>query len=1839
MKHAMTRKLAAFMAGLMLVLAGQAGAKPRDDTEIYFNAAKPSKASRPNALFILDTSASMLFPVSSEAGSESRIDTLKDVMRQVLEEAKDINIGLMRFTGGEGGPVLFPIKDIDSDVSKVPGETATYTALISKGENDARENNNTRSVTLDERRIEDLFVEPASLREFESITKSYFVDDSTEDATQIREDGEMTLNDAALTLSYESNIGLMFDNQDRSSTAGASMRIPPNALIEEARLELEFDAASFPNYAAVCPSPGPSPGGLGCYAEYRVRSLLTLDSLIFGRPETQALVLDYTMPDFSDAKFNLYTRDRGVMPGFLTQGEWRFDDNPGAPPASSEREKEAGYDAKSQNIKATIQEIVSHGCTSPVTAATTATAFSDAGCVWSGDKLGLHLYGVSRMAYATDGSFESPERVFESYDKGGANPHPPKLTVTYKQLKMAEKAATIGLRFEDIRIPRGATVESAALIFVPAADEKEAISWTIKAEKTGDSAAFATTNRNLSNRRKTGASATWALPDWQEDEPTESVDLRTVVQEVVNQSAWCGGNALSFLITRAASTNDPDLKRKFFSYEGDPARTVRFQYKYSFDGRGNCSDGATSRRTAAQADDAEQRSSTGKGDVNDRILNLGSNWVGLRFSGLPIPKDAVIERAYLEFYSRSRTSRAVTYTIRGENSGNAAPYATTRRNLTGRSYVPQTVRWSPGGWDRNRRYQSPDIKTIVQQQVRRSDWRAGQALAFLIDKGGRSRSIASYDRNATQAPRLVVEYYSEGKGRKKFKTVRERLEERVEEIVPLGSTPVQATLVEAANYWRGKAVKYGLDRQGTKLTPSTVSNLEPGGALNNITTRQQLDNRYNQTAMISHPGSYCKSESDCDKADTADGKTYGVFNPTDNPADCDPGKSPYTLGCLRQEIKTSGALNYVSPFDPALECGNNFQILMTDGSASTPNRVVVEAQNDIKAIIGAGKTCLPNKPGGGANNADELCSADLAKFLATTDLSGNNKKQSVKTYTIGFALGNASAANHLQQIADEGKGNYYAADTADALYAAFQDILASGANATFAAAPVAANAFNRLFSRDNIYFGSFAPAPGKESYASKRWGGNLKKYRICINPNGPDGDPNTKDDNCPLGAILDAAGNPAVDNNGLFKFGIRSLWSNSNDGREVKQGGAGAEITDYTQRKLYTDINNSGTAAKGASLSGSGFLITNSNWRDSALQEARDTVCDASAPTTAGTPCAELMEWVLGRDVDDEDVDGSKTDTRFVFSDVLHSSPIAVTYGRSVTGTGASRQTTFIDRLLVGTNAGGLHFINGADGKEEWAFLPNELLAKQGTLRTNAALNAAAGERHIYGLDATPVVRVEDKDRDGVIEAGACSGGATTNCGEKVHVYMAMRRGGNSIYALDISDSSSAPKFLWRIDAANNSSPTGGIAKGDFSRMGQTFSEPVLARVNTSAGRKTVLIFGGGYDTRLDNDKPPKSDGTPQPGRNFGLEGGKPNLGNAIYVVDADTGDLIFWIGHDGDNSKGISASGANIKVPGMNYAIASNVNVFDSNGDGVDDRLYVGDTAGNVWRVDLGADIGGSTNPQGSTVVGHFANLSTEGTLADERRIFYRPAVVQVRDTKFSNAERGVYDYVVVGTGNRANPLATGTNDRLYALRDVQTTPMTGSNGIATGYPKDVPTAASTTVPRPTSVALGRPLKESDLVKINANLTAGLDNNTNTGGTAEKAAEGWYLDLKTAGGGNPRPGEKALAPPLVLSGNILFSSYLPDDPSSACGVSVGKGRAYNLGILTGRAGLNWDGSDPKDAKTTKDAVYELKSGGIPPQVVPIYTTEGIKYLVGKETPPGTTENAAVKTYWYLERE
>ena len=217
--------------------------------------------------------------------------------------------------------------------------------------------------------------------------------------------------------------------------------------------------------------------------------------------------------------------------------------------------------------------------------------------------------------------------------------------------------------------------------------------------------------------------------------------------------------------------------------------------------------------------------------------------------------------------------------------------------------------------------------------------------------------------------------------------------------------------------------------------------------------------------------------------------------------------------------------------------------------------------------------------------------------------------------------------------------------------------------------------------------------------------------------------------------------------------------------------------------------------------------------------------------------------------------------------------------------------------------------------------MPSDFWGQQQSLFTNAK------GAHSYGLDVTPTLQIIDKNQDGRI---------VTAQGDKVVVYLASRRGSNKIYALDLSgdvsndNESVIPRFLWRIDGGT----------GDFTRLGQTWSRPVVSKILVDDGsgvkEKGVLIFGGGYDPALDNP------GVYSPADNNNSD----FLGNAIYIVDQQDGSLILSISGPG--------SGAHIQVADMQYSIPSDIRAIDSDGDLITDRLYVGDTSGQMWRVDL---------------------------------------------------------------------------------------------------------------------------------------------------------------------------------------------------------------------------------------------------------------------------------------------
>ncbi|MGK0227656.1 MAG: type IV pilus assembly protein PilY1 [Gammaproteobacteria bacterium] len=63
-------------------------------------------------------------------------------------------------------------------------------------------------------------------------------------------------------------------------------------------------------------------------------------------------------------------------------------------------------------------------------------------------------------------------------------------------------------------------------------------------------------------------------------------------------------------------------------------------------------------------------------------------------------------------------------------------------------------------------------------------------------------------------------------------------------------------------------------------------------------------------------------------------------------------------------------------------------------------------------------------------------------------------------------------------------------------------------------------------------------------------------------------------------------------------------------------------------------------------------------------------------------------------------------------------------------------------------------------------------------------------------------------------------------------------------------------------------------------------------------------------------------------------------MGNAIYIVNAQTGELIWKADRN--------------KFSDMDYSITSDVRVLDIDADGLTDRLYVGDMGGQVWRFDI---------------------------------------------------------------------------------------------------------------------------------------------------------------------------------------------------------------------------------------------------------------------------------------------
>jgi hypothetical protein len=171
-------------------------------------------------------------------------------------------------------------------------------------------------------------------------------------------------------------------------------------------------------------------------------------------------------------------------------------------------------------------------------------------------------------------------------------------------------------------------------------------------------------------------------------------------------------------------------------------------------------------RIASGNDDVEQRGRSGSMSMDSSDLELVTDGstvqiVGLRFLGIDIPQGAIITSAYIQFQTDEVTTGAGSLLIRGEDSGDAAAFASTAFNVSSRATTDASVAWAPSAWSTVGQagldQRTPDIAAIVQEIVARSDWAALGDMVFLITGTG-TRTAEAYESGAGTAPLLHIEY-------------------------------------------------------------------------------------------------------------------------------------------------------------------------------------------------------------------------------------------------------------------------------------------------------------------------------------------------------------------------------------------------------------------------------------------------------------------------------------------------------------------------------------------------------------------------------------------------------------------------------------------------------------------------------------------------------------------------------------------------------------------------------------------------------------------------------------------------------------------------------------------------------------------------------------------------------------------------------------------------------------------------------------------------------------------------------------------------------------------------
>ncbi|MGQ7844107.1 PilC/PilY family type IV pilus protein [Granulosicoccus sp. 3-233] len=1293
----------------------------------------------------------------------------------------------------------------------------------------------------------------------------------------------------------------------------------------------------------------------------------------------------------------------------------------------------------------------------------------------------------------------------------------------------------------------------------------------------------------------------------------------------------------------------------------------------------DCGTIVISSQVQALNDDMEQYIHNGQMTPSGTRLSMGASngstpqLVSFRFQDLDIPSGATITSAELEFTADVNRYSTAFLSIYGHDVGDAPTIGTNNNYLSDQPRTSAKVDWWPTGWSSGNTYQSPDIKTVVQEIIDRGDWCGQQSMAFIVEGIGERAAYAYTTNNASRAPVLRVSYDSDSipadKGctrKSALAQINSSADDAYEKVsdsqivtndklkmpltygnlgnkvvtrlrfrdlaIPTGATIESASIEFEVDSQRSGSLSLSLQAEDADSAPElsatngwitgrplvanpVIWNIANSDDWSSNTKVSSPDLSNHVQAVVNRSGWQSENDIAFVVSYNGSGTNRRQFESYDSEVPAAPklrveykanigaaSTQGIAYKTARDDMKSivngltaTGGTPIVAAYYEAVQymLGGPVDYGTQRGYYRHPYHRVSHPDSYTGGSVSVNANCTASNPQSSNCTFEEItgnpqyispladsCQTNHIVFLSDGDATSNtaiskvknligatscdpgsgheacgvelatwldetdhNENMSRKQNISTYTIGFNINSDFLSDIATAGGGTYYDAASAEELVAVFQNIL--GDVLAVDTSFVAPGSTVSQFNRLTHRNDIYFALfkPDERPH----WAGNLKRYYV-----GADSKGNV--------LIQDVNKTAAVDEaSGYFVDTAKSWWSDTVDGGSVEMGGAASQVSldgpdGVGDRRVYTYLEDT-IPANGVDLTANAQKLHEQN--------AAITVDDLGLGSNNADNIArrtEILKWARGVDVKDEDLDGQETDVRRHIGDPMHSQPILLNY---------KSNSQNYSTIFVATNEGLLHAIEHENGTELYAFMPKELLPN-----INEFYENQQSTKHPYGLDGDLSIRHIDINDNVVVDPG-----------EKAILYVGMRRGGNNYYALDVSDRTQ-PKLLWQIRGGSD----------DFEHLGQTWSKPIPTTIFYRGEARDVVIFAGGYDTNQDpNTANLTASQTPD------------TTGNAIYIVDADTGTRL-WAGQ-GNN-------GGDERFADMDYSIPSDIRVIDVNGDGLSDQMYVGDMGGQLWRFDFQP-----FHQSGQLVYGGVIAKLNGNNATDARRFYNEPDVALVA----SGGKR--FLSVSIGSGWRAHPLNERVKDRFYMIR---------SNSVYSrpeGYGKNTGSATS---------ASYSPITESDLVNVTDDLNPVLND------------YGWMLELESSG-------EKVMSQSVTINNQVIFTSYEPAASGDSCSPAIGGGAAYVLDIFTGAPTVDLDDSDSSDpddesgtdensndnenqvtyrnsSLTKSDRKKTLQQDGIPPAPTALITeTDGniaTTVLISTEKLDIDFDDLTQRTYW-----